>query len=77
MTQLYRAYEVGAAKGIGDHLAALEPTPKRIRVTFGDETIADTTNAVIMHETRHQPVYYLPIADVRMDLLEKTDRTTH
>ena len=77
MTQYYRAYEVGAAKGIEDHLASLEPTAKRIRVTFGDETIADSTNALIMYETRHQPVYYLPMADVRMDLLEKTDHSTH
>ena len=77
MTQFYRAYEFGAAKGIGDHLAALEPTPKRIRVTFSDEIVADSTNALIMYETRHQPVYYFPEADVRMDLLEKTDHSTH
>ena len=77
MTQFYRAYEFGAAKGIDDHLAALEPTPRRIRVTFGGETVADSTNALIMYETRHQPVYYFPMSDVRMDLLEKTNHSTH
>ena len=77
MTQVFRAHEIGAAKGIEDHLAFLEPTPKRIRVTFGGETVADSANAVIMYETRHQPVYYFPMTDVRMDLLHDTDHNTH
>ena len=75
MTQAFRAYEM-EAKGIGEHLAVLEPTPKRIRVTFGGETIVDSKHAVLMYETRHQPVYYFPMADVRMDLLEETDKST-
>ena len=76
MTQAFGAYGIGAAKGIGEHLAFLEPTPKRIRVTFGGETIVDSKHAVLMYETRHQPVYYFPMADVRMDLLEETDKST-
>lgn len=75
MTQVFRAYETDA-KGIGEHVAFLEPTPKRIRVTFGGETIVDSKHAVLMYETRHQPVYYFPMADVRMDLLEETDKST-
>ena len=76
MTQALRAYAIGAAKGVEEHVAFLEATPKRIRVTFGGETIVDTTHAVIMYETRHQPLYYFPMADVRMDLLEETDKST-
>jgi uncharacterized protein (DUF427 family) len=38
--------------------------------------IADSTNAQLMFETRHRPIYYFPIADVRMDLLESTDHAT-
>jgi uncharacterized protein (DUF427 family) len=55
---------------------ALEPTDRRIRVVFHDTTIADTTDAVRVLETSHPPVYYLPPADVAMDYLEKTGRTT-
>lgn len=77
MTQVFNAYAVGAHKGIEEHVAFLEPTPKRIRATIGDETVVDSTNAVIMYETRHQPVYYFPMTDVRMDLLYETDRSTH
>lgn len=76
MTQAFGAYGLGTAKGIEEHLAFLEPTPKRIRVTFGGETIVDSKHAVLMYETRHQPVYYFPMADVRMDLLEETDKST-
>lgn len=72
MTQAFRAREAGAANTAEEHRAFLEPTPKRIRAVFAGETIADTTSAVIMHETRHQPVYYLPTRDVRWEFLEET-----
>lgn len=77
MTQVFNAYAVGAAKGIEEHVAFLETTPKRIRATFAGETIVDSRNAVIMYETRHQPVYYFPLTDVRMDLLHDTAHGTH
>jgi len=54
----------------------LEPTPKRIRAVVAGEAIADSRAAMIMSETGHQPVYYFPPGDVRMDLLEPSDRRT-
>ncbi len=48
----------------------LEPTPKRIRVEVGGEVIADSRNAIILHESGLQPVYYFPPEDVRSDVLE-------
>lgn len=75
MTQAFRAIEAGA-KGRENHLAFMEPTPKRIRVTFAGETIADSTNVLVMQETNHQPVYYFPMNDVRMDLMVPTDNST-
>jgi uncharacterized protein (DUF427 family) len=59
------------------HLLYFEPTPKRIRVEFGGETIADTTGAHLLFETGILPLYYIPVADVRMDLLQRTDHSTH
>ena len=76
MTQAFGAYGARTAQGIDEHVAFLEATPKRIRATFGGETIVDSKHAVIMYETRHQPLYYFPMADVRMDLLEETDKST-
>jgi uncharacterized protein (DUF427 family) len=55
----------------------LEPTPKRIRVVVGGETVADSRAAMMLHESGHQPMYYFPPEDVRAELLEPSDRSTH
>jgi uncharacterized protein (DUF427 family) len=55
----------------------MDPVPHRIRVVFGGETIVDTTNAKLLHETGHLPVYYLPEEEVRSDLLERSETHTH
>ena len=75
MTQAFRAFEAGA-KGLDDHLAFMELIPRRVRVLFAGEVIADSTSVEIMHETKHQPVYYFPMADVRMDLMTPTDNSS-
>jgi uncharacterized protein (DUF427 family) len=54
----------------------LEPTPKRIRVVVGGETIADSRRAMLLHESGHQPIYYFPPEDVRSDVLEPSERHT-
>ena len=54
----------------------LEPTPKRIRVVVGGETIADSRRAMLLHESGHQPIYYFPPEDVRSDTLEPSERHT-
>jgi uncharacterized protein (DUF427 family) len=53
-----------------------DPVPQRVRVSFAGETIVDSTNAKLLHETGHLPVYYFPEADLRADLLEPSDHTT-
>ena len=54
-------------------VVVMEPTQRRLRVVFNGEVIADSTAARVMYETHHLPVYYFPVSDVRMDLLEPTD----
>jgi uncharacterized protein (DUF427 family) len=53
-----------------------EPSPRRVRVKFNGEWIADSTDAHLLFETRHLPVYYFPRRDVRMDLMHATDHHT-
>lgn len=53
------------------------PTQQRLRVYCGDAIIADTTNPVVLTESSYGPVYYIPRADVRMDLLRRTDHTSY
>lgn len=60
-----------------EHLLWFEDSPRRVRVKFGGETLADSRRARLLHETGILPVYYLPVEDVRMDLLRETDHTTH
>ena len=47
--------------------------PKRMRVVFNGETIADSTRTLKLLETRHADVHYFPRADVGMDFLRRTD----
>jgi uncharacterized protein (DUF427 family) len=51
-----------------------EPVPDRIRVFLDGEVVADTSCALRVLETSHPPVYYLPPADVRMELLSPSPR---
>ena len=60
-----------------DHHVWVEPSPKWVRVLAGGETIVDTKRALLLRETGHTPVYYLPMDDVRMEFLEPTDRSSH
>jgi uncharacterized protein (DUF427 family) len=53
-----------------DHLLYFEDSPRRVRVVFGGETIADSRGMKLLHETGHPPVYYFPVADVRSQLLQ-------
>ena len=48
----------------------------RVIVTAGGETVADSKDAVVLHETGYDPVFYVPVSDVRMDLLKPSDHAT-
>ncbi len=50
----------------------LEPTGARLRVVHRGVVIAETSRALRVLETSHPPVFYLPPADVRIDLLERS-----
>ncbi|MGY6501930.1 MAG: DUF427 domain-containing protein [Acidimicrobiales bacterium] len=51
--------------------------PRRVRARFGGETILDTTRGKLLHESNILPVLYVPEEDVRTELLEPTDNSTH
>src|SRR5262245_18510534 len=64
------------------HRVTTEPAGKHVRVTFQGEVIADTRDAVALHESLSSDhvlgpvIYYIPRKDVKMDRLEKTSHTT-
>ena len=53
-----------------------DPVPHRIRAFLGGECVLDSTNAKLLHETGHLPVYYVPDDDLRHDLLEPSTHET-
>ena len=67
-------FEVQAPR---DHVLYFEDSPRRVRVVFGGETVADSRRVKLMHEAGLLPVYYFPEEDARRDLLEESDHTTH
>lgn len=53
-----------------------EDSRRRVQVVFANVTIADSKRVMLLHEFGHLPVFYFPLEDVRMDLLEATDYHT-
>jgi uncharacterized protein (DUF427 family) len=47
----------------------VEPVPRRIRAYLGTEKVLDTIRALYVWEWPPYPQYYIPVADVRRDLL--------
>ncbi len=62
---------------VPDYGLHFEPAEKRLQVKFAGEVIVDTEKALMLKEPGHQPVCYVPRADARMDLLERTDHHSH
>jgi uncharacterized protein (DUF427 family) len=52
-----------------DHPIRIVPHPARLRVLWDGKVIADTMNAVVLHEASYPAVSYIPRADVDMTLL--------
>lgn len=59
-----------------DYRVELDPSKARVAVRIGGERVAETEQALIVRESKHAPVTYVPFADVNSDLLEATDHTT-
>jgi len=52
-------------------------SPRRLRIKFNDVWVADSTRAMLLRQHGFQPIYYFPAEDVRVELLEPSDYTTH
>ena len=55
---------------------SLEPSPRQVRTVLGGETVADSSQMMLLHERGHLPVYYFPLADVVTALLEPSEHST-
>jgi len=74
------AVVTSAAPAVRSHTGyrlVIEASGKRIRALFNSEVVADSDRALVMHETGYAPTAYIPRADVRMGVLQRTDHHTH
>jgi uncharacterized protein (DUF427 family) len=58
-----------------EHVLYFEDSPRRVRVLFNGQTVADSRRVKLLHETGRTPVYYFPEADVRKDLLRSSGQS--
>jgi uncharacterized protein (DUF427 family) len=59
------------------HKLLMQEFPRRIRATFGGQTVFDTLHGMLLHETGLLPQLYVPQEDIRADLLRPTDHRTY
>lgn len=60
-----------------EHRVDIVPGPRRVLVRFAGAVLADTADAVTVEETGYPPVHYVPWEDVRMGLLQPSERTSY
>lgn len=60
-----------------DRILNYEPTPGRVVVTRNGVALATSEHALVCKEADYPPVFYLPRADVAMEHMVATDRTSH
>lgn len=59
-----------------DHRSEWVPSPRRVRVWFGGQTVADSTAVMLLRQHGFLPVYYFPERHVRTGLLEPSPHVT-
>jgi uncharacterized protein (DUF427 family) len=52
---------------------AVVPCERRVRVELFGEALADSTRSLRVLETSHPPTIYIPLSDVRAELLTESD----
>lgn len=60
-----------------EHRITIEPFDGVVVVTFSGAIVASTERALVLSETGHDPVYYIPFEDIYFELMEPTATRTH
>ena len=55
----------------------ITPTSDHIRILSGKICLADSQRPIQVTETKHRPVWYLPLADVDSSIIVATDHSTY
>jgi uncharacterized protein (DUF427 family) len=60
-----------------EHRVEITPAKVRVQVFAGEQLLADSTQALLVDEAKHNQVFYLPPADVAMAQLKATEHTSY
>ena len=60
-----------------DHPITVKATEGRVTVRWNGQVIADTTGALTLEEAGFAPVQYVPLADVKAEVLEPSPHVTY
>lgn len=60
-----------------NYTVEMVPLDNHVRVLVGDTVVADSRRALSVTETKHRPVWYLPMADMDKTLLQATETSTY
>jgi uncharacterized protein (DUF427 family) len=60
-----------------DHPITIDPASKRVVVTLGSRTVADTSKALTLREANYPAVQYIPRNDVDMSALVHSETTSY
>ena len=64
-----------AAVELPKTLLIFDPYLPRVRALFEGETVVDSLDTRLLHESGRLPVFYFPLSDVRGDLLEPSGKS--
>src|SRR6201986_5083899 len=59
------------------HKLLMQAFPRRLRAVLGGQTFFDTTRTMLLPETGLPPQVYVPLDDIRTDLIQPTDHHTY
>lgn len=59
-----------------DYRVDIQRIRNLVRVTYGDRIFGESTTSLLVAEQDHGIVFYLPAADVRLDLLVPDEQTS-
>ena len=62
---------------IPDYAVTVEPAESKVTISYDGTVIAESENAMMVSETKHAAVYYLPREDVNMAMFSATDLSTY
>jgi uncharacterized protein (DUF427 family) len=60
-----------------DHPISIRPSGDHVTVTAHGVVVADTHRALELSETSYAPVLYIPLADVRAEMLQPSEHHTY